>query len=444
MPESLPVGTTVLTEGLYRGRIDGAVALANSSAIFLVDAETVVEVEFSGLSSQDVVRVEGVTAYLQNTRTYYIRVRKITMGVRPIDRVMAVLKKGDAKAQELIEVGKWARDHASEYNDESLRKLAEKAFIDALKVDEFALKPADYEGYFRLAKTAEELGVEPGFRETYVRGGINAYILATGKQTAQTYYDAAKKAQELLPGSMLPDLLIEQGWMIECGGAAPKSAADYIALSERAKELFGEGLSYHRLLSKSLDVDYQAISPSDYTAFYALARRVKELYPDYANYRNIVTKGISAEKAAMDQADPRAWLRLGNRILYFFNDKHQTGVAWRTAASIAPANQEIRAKLRDLGFVYYRGNWWWADDFGKSDLFKQVQEWEALVAAHEVTVGMSQDQVIRSKGMPAERCASAGLWGVTTQWVYRDEGKVTYLAFMADTLVSKGEVKAEQ
>ena len=58
MPESLPVGTTVLTEGLYRGRIDGAVALANSSAIFLVDAETVVEVEFSGLSSQDVVRVD--------------------------------------------------------------------------------------------------------------------------------------------------------------------------------------------------------------------------------------------------------------------------------------------------------------------------------------------------------------------------------------------------
>jgi hypothetical protein len=141
----------------------------------------------------------------------------------------------------------------------------------------------------------------------------------------------------------------------------------------------------------------------------------------------------------MEPRDAGAWQRLGNRILYFFDDKFQAGRAFITAAAIDPSNNEIRGRLREMGYVYYKGSWWRAEEFGRSDIFKKAQELEDLASAGQVAVGMSGDQVVRAYGMPQETFASGGGWGVTTQWVYKNEAKASYLAFLADTLVSKGE-----
>lgn len=421
--------------------MDAALQLRDCQALFVMDDKSRITVDLAGLSGKSFLRVEGVTAYNDATRTYYIRVSLLESARNPEERVMEALKAEVMGPGDLIELGKWAREQADEYDNDVLRQLADTAIIKAIRAKADALKRDDWEGYFSLAQLAGGLLARPSHRESYIRQGIEAYIRSGDPKDPRVYYRAADKAQELLPGSALPDVLVEKGFVIEYGGAAPKTAEDFVALADRAREMFDAGPLHQRLLGKALDVEYAAIRPGDYTALYALARKAREVYPDYPNLRTIVTTGVSAEKAAMDPQDPEAWVRLGNRILYFFNDKHQAGLAFRTAAGLAPENEEIRAKLLELGYFYYRGSWWWKEDYAMSDLFRKAQELEDLVTRREVAEGMTPDQVLRAKGRPAEVCGSAGAWGASVQWVYDDgAGGRLFITFVEDLLVSKGIV----
>jgi hypothetical protein len=442
VPESMQVGAPVVTDGLYAGRIDNAFVLRGSSVIFMVDSEAAKDIDLTALNNKSALRFEGVIAFREDTKTHYVKVKRVLQAPDARDAIVAMLKDPDVPADRLVAMGKWAKKRAGEFADERLASLADAAFVRALEVEERSLAPNDYEGRFRIAEESVALLKRPNLRETYIRKGISVFLAAQPAKTAETYYDAAKKADALMPGGTLSEQLLEEGFRLESGGRDEKNAADFYALATKAGSIFGEGPHSRNLLAKALDKEYAGIDETDYAALYALARKAKEIYPDYPEYHSLVVRAFSAEKAAMDQRDPQALIRLGNRILYFLDDKYQAGLLFRTAAGLDPANSEIRAKLRELGYAFYQGSWWRAEEFGKSDIFKKTQELEELAAAGTVAVGMSRDQVLRAKGAPAEVNVSAGGWGVTMQWVYHDAKGVTWVSLIADTVIAKGETTA--
>ena len=443
MLESMQIGAPVVTDGLYAGRIEDAFVLKGSSVIFIVDSETAKDIDLAALNSRSALQFDGVVAFREDTKTYYVKVKHVFQAPDARDAVIAVLKDPGAPPERLIQMGKWAKERAREFADERLASLADAAFVQALEAEERSLAPADYEGRFRIAEESVALLNRPTLRENYIRKGINIFIAARGAKTPQGYYDAAKKADALMPGATLSEQLLEEGFRIESGGRDEKNAADFYALAAKASGIFGEGYHYRNLLARALDTEYARIGQTDYTALYALARKARDIYPGYPEYRSLVVHAITAEKAAMDQRDPQALIRLGNRVLYFLDDKYHAGLLFRTAAGLDPANSEIRAKLRELGYAFYQGSWWRAEEFGKSDIFKKTQELEELAAAGTVAVGMNRDQVLRAKGVPAEVNVSAGGWGVTLQWVYREPKGVTWVSLIAGTVIAKGETAAD-
>jgi len=441
-PELMPVGTPVVTYGAYAGRIDNAVVLKGSSVIFAVDPEDASDVDFRALVERGALRIDGVTAFRERTSTYYVRIEHIEPAPNLRERVLDILKDSLAPPAKLIETGKWARSAGKQFQDERLQELADALFMRALKDEVKGLEPTDYEGRFAVARKATELLGKPWARENYVRDGVEAYLLAHGVRSPQAYYDAARTADELLPGSTLSEQLLQEGFALDAGGRTPKAAADYYALAAKAKDIFGPGIHYDNLLGRGLDAEYDLIREDDYAALYSLARRAREIYPDYPRYLTLVTRAMAAEKSIMNARDSQAWIRHGNRVLYFLDDKYQAGIIFRTAANLDPSNVEARGKLRELGYVFYQGNWWRTDEFGKSNIFRRALELEDLAAEGKLAVGMSRDQVLSAKGMPDEVAASAGGWGLATQWTYRDGAAAVYVTFIADTVVSKGEIQS--
>ncbi len=194
----------------------------------------------------------------------------------------------------------------------------------------------------------------------------------------------------------------------------------------------------------AVDADRATIPDGDYTALYSLARKVREVYPAYPKYRNLVWEAVTMEKASMDQADASAWYRVGNRIMYFLDDAYQAGICFKAAVRIDPSNADARQKLRELGYVYYRGRWWLAGELGGSEVFEKARRLEDLAEKGQVAVGMSREQVVRAWGLPEAANASGGGWGVTVQWVYTLGGHARYVDMIADTVVSSGELPAER
>jgi len=439
--ESMQLGSAVVTDGLYAGRIENTFALSGSSVLFVIDPESGVKVNvrFTDLDSKSGLIVKGVTAYKDSTKTHYVNVVEVNRAPDLHERVLIAINDPAATPESLIRVGSQARAWGREHRDDRLVAAADAAFFKALKMEDSAVKPGDYEGYFRIAEKAGQLIESPSVREFYVREGIDVFIQARGPKSPETYYEAAKRAAGLLPSGVLSAQLLEEGFAIERGGRETKTAASYYALAAKARELFGQDLTYRVVLGKALDAERQSLPQGDYTALYAFARKVKDVYPAYAGYRSAVLEAVSAEKAAMDTHDSQAWFRLGNRLLYFLDDLYQAGMCFKESARLDPANSEAREKLRELGYVYYQGDWWRAGDFGKSDMFRKARELEDLAAEGKVAVGMTRDQLIRAKGAPQEVNVSAGGWGVTTQWVYTSETGRLYVDLIADTVVSKGE-----
>ena len=78
----------------------------------------------------------------------------------------------------------------------------------------------------------------------------------------------------------------------------------------------------------------------------------------------------------------------------------------------------------------------------RQDYVNAHQELDASIKARilegNVTLGMTQEQVIASWGKPHDINRSAGEWGVHEQWVYgrNAKGNITYLYFENGRLTS--------
>lgn len=439
-PATLKVGAPIITEGDYAGRIENTLALRGSMILFIMQPGVADRITFTDLTEDSALRVHGVVAYAGETKTWYVSVLSIEEIPGSKQRVLAALNDPQETTEKLLAIGEWARQRAKDSKDERLETLAQAAFIKALKLGDLSMKSDDYEGYFTLADESFRLLQKPSLREYYVREGIDAYVTSRGDKNPQTWYDAAKRADELLPGGTLSDQLLEKGFDVEAGIAEGDSnGADYYALAAKSRQILGEGDSYNRFIEKALDTEKTKIPSGDYAALYGLARKAKDMYPGYPGYRSLIWEAIAMEKAAMDSHDAQAWVRLGNRILYFLDDKYQAGLCFKEAVRDDATLVEPREKLRELGYVYYRGQWWKSDELAKSDLFQRAQDLEDQTAAGKVSVGMSREQLLRAKGNPESISTSGGGWGVTTQWIYREEGKTLFVDLIADTVVSKGE-----
>ncbi len=428
------------TEGTYSGCIEDTIVLVGSSVRFKLTPLTTIKARVEDLDEKCLVRIIGKSVYDEAYKTYHVEVTVLESAQSVMQRVVAELSSPSATPESLYEAGRLARS-VSTGRDEKLDALGEAAFVKALKMEDLALDPDDYEGYIRLAEKSWSLLARPKYREFYIREAIAAFINVRGKRKAETYYNASIRAEELLPGEELAGQLLEKGFAVEKGGRSPESAEDYYALAANARDIFGERGRYFELLSKALTVEQRVLSGRDYMAMYDFARKVRETYPDYRDYWSIVTEALMAEKASLDAGDPRAWLRLGNRVLYFLDDKHQAGFYFKEAFRLDSTNQEARDKLRDLGYVYYKGEWWQPDEFARTEVVERAQELETLVSEGKVARGMMTDQVLEAMGPPDEINSSAGGWGHTIQWVYTDAQATTYVVLMADVVISQGRVR---
>jgi hypothetical protein len=439
-PATLQVGSPITTEGGYAGRIENTLALRGSTILFIMQPGVADKITFTDLTDESALRIQGTVAYAAETKTWYISVTNVVETQSARQRVVSALNDPQETTQKLLEIGEWARQRAKDYRDERLEALAQAAFIKALKLGDLSLKSDDYEGYFKLAEESFKLLQKPSLREYYIREGIDALVMAKGESDPQTWYEAAKRSEQLLPGGTLSDQLLEKGFDVEAGIAQEDiKDPDYYALAAKARQVLGEGEHYDRFIGKGLDAEKQKIAPGDYSALYGLARKAKDMYPGYAGYRSLIWEAIAMEKSSMDIHDAQAWVRLGNRILYFLDDKYQAGLCFKEAVHADATLVEPREKLRELGYVYYRGQWWKSDELAKSDMFQRAQELEDLTAAGKVSIGMSREQLLRAKGNPESISVAGGGWGVTSQWIYREQGKTTYVDVIADTVVSKGE-----
>lgn len=441
VPTSMPIGARVVTEGIYAGRVDSIVALRGSTVIFVLDDGAAKGFRFEDMTEESILRLAGAVAYRGDTKTYYVAVSSIVEAVDARGRVVNALNDPKADSASLISVGEWARQRAQDYHDDRLETLAQAAFLRALKLRDLDLGPDDYDGFFALAEESYKLLQRPSLREFYVREGVDAYVSSKGAKDPQSYYDAAKKAEALLPGGTLADQMLEVGFAREAGIDSTDEIPDYYALADKARQVLGEGAHYFRFVTLALDTERQKIPAGDYASLYALARKAKDTYPSYPSYRSLVWDAVAAEKSSMDARDSQAWFRLGNRILYFLDDRYQAGLCFREAVRVDPTTVDAREKLRELGYVYYQGRWWQSDELAKSSMFQHAQALEDLTAQGKVSVGMSREQVLRAKGAPEIVSFSGGGWGVTSQWIYHEEGKTLYVNLIADIVVSKGEAE---
>ena len=410
----------------------------------MIAAEAEDDVAFADLTDESFLRLVCISDYDAESHTWFARVTSITPAPNARATVALALSDGGSSSESLFKMGEWARAKAVEFRDERLENLAQAAFIRALKLKDLSLAPTDFEGYFWLADEAARRLDRPALREYYVREGVEATVRARGKDNPEAYYEAARKAEEMLPGADLPGILLAKGFNMEWGREADAPDTDYYALADKARQILGESHVSRKFLTMAIDVERSKLPPGDYTAVYGLARKVREIHPAYPDYRRMVWDAVALEKAGLDPQDSQAWYRLGNRITYFLDDAYQAAVCFKAAVRLDPANAEASEKLRELGYVYYRERWWLAQELAGSDIFKRAQQLEDLSVAGEVSIGMNRDQVIRAKGLPNAMNTSAGGWGVTTQWVYYTEGRMLYVDMIADTVVSKGEIASEK
>ena len=437
-PSELPAGTNVITEGRYAGKVGDTVALAGSSVIFVVHPKAHTEVYFQLLTGKSYLRLHGEIVYREVTNTFYVSVKRIDSAEDFVERIMAALNDPQATRDRLYGIGRAGRSWAEDYPDQRLLELADTAMAKALKMEDIELGPEDWEGYFRLAEKAAGLLVDSALPEYYVREGVRAYIIANGRRRPESYYEAARFAEKLLQDLPLAEILLEKGFLLERGIKETDRSRDHYALAAKAHEIFGEGRRHQSLLARAIDDERGRIAENDYQALYLLARKIRDIHPEYADYRVVVTRAIIAEKADMDMEDPGAWNRLGSRILFCLDDEYQAAFYFKEAFRLAPSQEEAAARLRELGLVYYRGNWWRRPEFGRMELFEKAKRLEELAEAGSVATGMSTEQVIRAKGRPARVQKAGGGWGRTTQWVYEDSGGTLYVSFIADTVIAHG------
>ncbi len=437
----LPAGTKIITEGRYAGRMGNNLALGDSSLMFVLSPGMDIDEVFRGVGDKTVLKVEGETALMEDTQRLYVKVSRVETAQGVVAKIVSALGDPQATPESLYKIGREAKSWTSEYPDERLGALARAAFRKGLKMEGLALGPEDWESYLKLAQKTANLLDEPALYEFYVRRGIDAFVLAEGRRNAWTYYEAARKAQKLLPKSALAADLLEKGFAIESRRAGRQPHRDYYALARKAKEIFGEGDRYRNLLVAALDDEHARVPPGDYTALYSLARKVREIYPDYGDYKVIVIEAILTEKAQMDTNDPGSWLRLGNRVLFFLDDKVQAALYFKNAFLLDPSNRRAAEKLRELGYVYYKGKWWLPEEFGRKDLLERARVLEELAAGGTVAVGMTREYVLRARGRPDETSTCSGGWGRTEQWVYKegDNGR-TYVDLVTGTVTAKGSV----
>ncbi len=411
--------------------------------IFLLDLEVQTTVHWNLLNEKSYLRLMGRVAYRDSTNTYYIAVSRVDSAENVAERVMAVLGNSLATAEELYEIGREAREWARDHPGERLSELADAAIGKALRREDLSLGPEDWEGYLKLASKARELTGDAALREFYVREGVRAYIFSKGRHKAETYYEAARKAEEFLPEGTFAEILLEKGFAIERGVTNGQVDTDYYAVAEKAREIFGEsdGRRFKSFLGKAFRQEHASLERGDYQGRYALARKIRELHPNFGDYRVIVTEGILAEKAALAVDDPLAWNRLAERALFFLEDRYQAALYLKEAFRLDPGNEDASRRLRELGYVYYSGKWWLPEDFARSEVLARARELEEMAAAGRVAVGMSGSQVLRAKGQPGAVSVSAGGWGITTQWVYRERDAVIYVSLLADTVIATARVE---
>ncbi|MHC4714141.1 MAG: hypothetical protein ACYTAN_12860 [Planctomycetota bacterium] len=442
-PSRLPVGTLIVTEGQYAGRVGDTLALRDSSVIFLLDSEVQSTVYWNLLDGKTYLRLTGRISYRDSTNTYYVAVSRVDSAENLAERVMTVLGDPRSTAEDLYEIGRAAREWARERPSDRLSELADAAIGKALRREDLSLGPEDWQGYFRLASKARELTGDSALREFYVREGVRAYVFSKGRHKAETYYEAARKAEEFLPDGAFAEILLEKGFAIERGMTNVQVETDYYALAEKARVIFGEsdGRRFRSFLGKAFRREHADLEEGDYQGRYALARKIRERHPDFGDYRPIVTEAILAEKAALAVGDPLAWNRLAERVLFFLEDRYQAALYLKEAFRLDPGNEEAARRLRELGYVYYSGNWWLPEEFARSEILARARELEEMATAGRVIVGMSSSQVLRAKGRPAAVNISAGGWGITTQWVYRERDAVIYVSLLADTVIATARIE---
>ncbi|MCD6405116.1 MAG: hypothetical protein J7M19_04780 [Planctomycetes bacterium] len=437
---NLPAGTRIITEGRYAGRMGNNLALGDSSLMFVLRPGMDIDELFRGVGDKTVLRVEGETALMEDTQRLYVKVFRLETAQGVVAKIVGTLGDPQATPESLYEIGREARSWTSEYPDERLGALARAAFSKGLKMEGLVLGPEDWQSYLQLAQKAAGFLDEPALYEFYVRKGIDAFVLAEGRRNAWTYYEAARKAQGLLPESALAANLLEKGFAIESRRAGRQPHRDYYALAQKAKEIFGEGARYRNLLAAALDDEHARVPSGDYAALYSLARKVREIYPDYGDYRVIVIEAILAEKSQMDQNDAGDWIRLGNRVLLFLDDKAQAALCFKEAFLLDPSNRQSGEKLREMGYVYYKGKWRRPEEFGRKELLEHARVLEELAAGGTVAVGMTREHVLRARGRPDEINACSGGWGRTEQWVYKGDDGRMYVSLVAGTVTSRGSV----
>ncbi len=239
-PSRYPVGTPVVIEGRYAGRISNNMALHGSSVIFVLKPDAEVSVRIDWLNPESYLRVEGLVAFRETTNTYYISVYRVESVENLRQRVASAMADPRATSESLYEVGIAARRWAKGHPNDRLLELAEGAITKGLRMEDLRLGSEDWEGYLRLAEKAEDMLGKSSLPEYYVRWGIRTFILSKGKRRAETYYEAARKAERLMPESPFAEILLENGFSIEKGLHDESGRRNYYALAEKALELLDD------------------------------------------------------------------------------------------------------------------------------------------------------------------------------------------------------------
>ncbi|MGH7199117.1 MAG: hypothetical protein ACREJB_00825 [Planctomycetaceae bacterium] len=345
------------------------------------------------------------------------------------------------------ELAEWASHRGEFYDDDELRRAADRLTFRAVEIERTALDDDDAAARFALAARLPDLGLPDSLRMELVHEGWRVlYDQEREKETAD-WSDFAARMKRDLPDSEIP-LDAPQPKLQQRYEANPLSVYQNAGESDRRKlhRLFYADVLLKTILADAEDRTGFEIADRidrDLPERHALAEEHREraLADRLANVgtatrpemlelaatfrkrddadraRQTMEEWLTAKRERLAQDDPAGLRQLAEEYRSLLEDEKTAAALLLKAYELSPS-PEVAARLEQLGYRQRDGQWLSRselEDLPEDPLAKAMRE-------GRVTKGMTADQVRTTLGNPTASVRIATSGRISEIWTYGEPG----------------------
>jgi hypothetical protein len=349
-----------------------------------------------------------------------------------------------------FDLGHWALGRGKFYEDDKLKKLAEEAFRNAIRIDYDNLPKGDAAARFALAEKGNQYNMGPRFHAELIHEGYRLEWDTVRKSSDEDVRKFLARIERDLPGSrepltmmpagleqryrQKPDLVYRESddpvrtklhrllhndvtlHLIEIPANPDGSNGYEIAgqIEERIPEWFSRA-AMHR--DRELDFRFSKVANSTQQQVVALAEQFETRgKADKANQARALWLAERSKRVAKD--DPEGMVYLADQYEELLADRPAAVRILLEAFEKLPDSTEVAAALGKRGYTFKDGKW-----LTESEVkVLPVDPVEAAMREGRVASGMTRQQVEGALGKPSTVTRIATSAGVSEVWVYREKG----------------------